>query len=149
MSRFFGMVIFSFYSCSALAVLGETSSSVETLKTHFRVVTQSIKAQPLYTTQIVTSDNGTVITEDFNLKKQVFRVCSHGVSVPDLSLLLGNSYKTYEEAEPFQKSRGARSPRTIRGEDLVVDRFGHMGSVHMCAYRPSLLPDGLNIKDIK
>ena len=75
----------------------------------------------------------------------VFAVTWQGRRHPDLRPMLGRYADAYESAsQAAAKPRGRQPIGVIRGEDIVVEKFGHTRAVRGRAFAPSLLPKGVD-----
>jgi hypothetical protein len=132
---------------SLQASLGSLESSIkvdrEVLLGHERVTSKK-----KYTVHEI-SDTGRLVREYVLPTGVVFAVTWEGASQPDLPLLLGTYFKEYERsATQVQHHRRHRS-RTIRTENMVVVRSGHMRKVRGKAYLPKLIPEGMTPGELK
>ena len=79
----------------------------------------------------------------------VFGIAWSGISHPDLSVLLGNYKKEYEQAlQSNQTPRGKRHSH-VASANIVVQKWGHMRGMKGRAYVTSLLPKGVTVDEIK
>ena len=80
----------------------------------------------------------------------VFAVTWQGMRHPDLSPILGRYAGPYEAAceRDAAATRGHPYVGVVRGEDIVVEKFGHMRAVKGRAYVPSLLPSGVKTDEL-
>jgi hypothetical protein len=89
------------------------------------------------------------VREYLNASGTVFAVTWNGGQQPDLKVLLGGHFSDYEKAlGTSQRSAGRQSHFAVKGPDLVLERSGHMRSLHGRAYLPSLLPTGVTANAI-
>ncbi len=69
--------------------------------------------------------------------------------MPDLTLLLGDYFKTFKLETEQARLRGRRgSPVNIERADLIVRSNGRMRGFFGYAYVPGLVPAGVNIQDV-
>lgn len=79
----------------------------------------------------------------------VFGTAWSGISHPDLSVLLGNYKKEYEQAlQRNWTTRGKRHSH-VASANIVVQKWGHMRGMKGRAYVPSLMPAGVTVDEIK
>ena len=131
-------------SLSAEAHLGGPESSV---KADMRALGAQDKLilKKDYSIHVLSSAGNTV--KEFVLPNGiVFGISWQGRLQPDLSVLLGQYLKEYEQAVSKQKfkKRGAKSVRT---DNLVVERSGHPRDLRGVGYLPKLLPRGFSFED--
>ncbi len=133
---------------SALATLGEPASSIEQNRASLRSVHKSSATHGVYTIQEDISD-AAGIRQYISSSGVVFAVAWSGVSHPDLSSLLGTYFKEYSQALRSRPRTPGRRHVQIRGSRVVVEKWGHMRNLQGRAYVPGLLPDGVNLDEIR
>jgi hypothetical protein len=79
----------------------------------------------------------------------VFGIAWSGISHPDLSVLLGDYKKEYEQALQSNQSPKGRRHSHVASANIVVQKWGHMRGMKGRAYVPSLLPAGVTVDEIK
>jgi hypothetical protein len=103
----------------------------------------------LYTLHEVQLENGTSVREYATPKGLVFAVAWLGPVLPDLSVLLGDYFKTFKAATDQARLAGRRgAPVSIDGDGLVIRSNGRMRNFFGHAYAPDLIPAGVNINDV-
>jgi hypothetical protein len=91
----------------------------------------------------------------------VFAVTWRGMTQPDLSVLFGSYFNDYQNAlasmnqagvlgtpETRHIQRRGRAARVVRGQNIVVERSGHMRDVRGKAYVPRLMPRDVLPEDL-
>lgn len=126
----------------AQAALGGKSASVETDRQHLKArMSRSVAAG--FTTQDLTTDDGTVTREYISSAGTVFAVTWNGPMRPDLKQVFGAYY------DRFQAANANRGPgrRALRADllDFVVRSGGHSGDFWGFAYLPLETPAGFDL----
>lgn len=134
-------------SLDADAGLGEPADSVEKDATSLAAVRKSIKSQSSFTIHEVQSDSGTV-REYISEKGIVFAIAWEGMVHPDLAQLLASYAEEYNKALKTTAKKAGRRFLQVKGENVVVEKWGHMRRLQGRAYVPALLPAGMNSEDI-
>jgi len=149
----FGTIIFicilSFFSNSALAVLGEDSSRVEQDRASMsaKSLTKTVKTN--FNVHEILND-GVRIREYEDSKGKIFAITWQAVTHPDLSNLLGKYLGEYQNAvinKPKQK--GQRRFGSFKSNNLIVEKSGVLGKSRGRAYLPAALPKGVDINEIE
>ena len=143
----FFFLLFIFPSL-AFSTLGENSRNIEKVQKTFSTKTHTIKTHGLFTVHELTRE-GLTLREYSSLDGVVFGVTWNGLAHPDLDMLLGSHLSDYHRALKSTSQINRRKFSTINGNDIIVEKAGHMRSVHGRAYIPSLLPSGMNPDEIK
>jgi hypothetical protein len=132
----------------AMATLGELSESVDTDRKAFSAVQRAPITRQGYTIhEFQTGSN--VVREYISPSGVVFAVAWNGLSQPDLTTLLGSYLGEYQEAlRQMPRERGKRQFK-VKTNGIIVEKWGHMRSVHGRAYIPALIPSGVCIDEIK
>jgi Protein of unknown function (DUF2844) len=91
---------------------------------------------------------GTQVIEYVNKSNNVFAITWQGVTVPNLSVLLGSNFSKYQQALGQQPQRHGRRFVTIKNSDLIVYSGGHMRDYHGRAIVPDLVPAGVNAETL-
>lgn len=114
-----------------------------------QLATQPAPSSGLYTVHETPLDTGTTVREYATPAGVVFAVAWRGPVLPDLSILLGQHFQTFNrETEQARQAARRGSPVNIGRDDLVVRSFGRMRNFFGHAYVPSLVPAGVNINDV-
>ncbi len=139
---------------AALAVLGQgpggdlPTSSVTPALVH-RLAAAPLAQAQAYTTQAFTYENGTRVVEYISSTGQVFALSWRGPVLPDLSVMLGDYFKTFQTQTQQMRLQGRRgSAVNIERDGLVISSHGRMRNFSGFAYAPALIPPGVNIKDV-
>ena len=102
-----------------------------------------------FSAQEVQFENGTTVTEFQSSNGTVFAIRWSGPVLPDLSYFLGKAFNTFkQENDRVRKAGSHSSPVNMKLDSLVVNSSGRMKSFVGHAYVPSLVPSGVNIKEI-
>ncbi len=149
MIRIFGLLILPLFAASeSFAALGER---VETLAADQKALSakrMNADVFKKYSVQELESDS-THIKEYVNNQGIIFAVSWVGLDHPDLSVLLGSYFKTFQnEARKQVRKHGVRHQK-LQAENLVVQKWGHMRNLQGRAYDPSLIPEGVTIDEIQ
>ena len=103
----------------------------------------------LYTLHEVQLETGTSVREYATLAGQVFAVSWRGPVLPDLSNLLGDYFNAFKLETDKARLAGRRgSPVTVERDGLIISSKGRMRNFFGYAYAPTLIPTGVNIKDV-
>jgi len=128
------------------AALGEQESSIETdqlrMKSSF-----TKRVNQLYTVHELVAPYGTTVMEYSTHNGLVFAVSWHGPHQPELRQLLGSYFNLYKNAP--RSSTSSRNQASVNLPNLVVLSAGHMRAFSGIAYDPKLLPNNLNLDEIK
>lgn len=141
-------VLLLFFADSAWATLGEPVSSLESNRTALKSIHKSTSTHGAYTIQEDTSD-GTIIRQYISSSGVVFAIAWNGVSHPDLANLLGNYDDDYRQVLRSTPRKPGKRHVQLRGNRVVVEKWGHMRNLQGRAYAPVLLPSGVNIDEIR
>ncbi|HEY8101065.1 MAG TPA: DUF2844 domain-containing protein [Burkholderiaceae bacterium] len=136
------------YASSAWAVLGGAPAH---LTTDQRSVTAMMHAAGaatigIYTQIDTTLPSGTLVRE-YVSNGTVFAVAWKGPFLPDLKTLLGPHFDAMT-TEAAKTTKAGHSQLTVNHPDLVIQSGGHMRAFEGRAWIPSLLPSGMDTKDI-
>jgi hypothetical protein len=132
----------------ALATLGEKATSIAKDRKALSAVKRGTTAYEKYSVQEMASDASTV-REYVNADGIVFAVAWNGMSHPNLTSLLGSYANDYSAAKRQQPRKHGQKRSMVQGEKVVVETGGHMRDLRGRAYLPSLLPEGVNLYEIK
>ncbi len=132
----------------AMATLGESANSVMSDRKAFSAVQRASITRKGYTIQEFESE-ANFVREYISPSGVVFAVAWNGLSHPDLTSLLGSYVGEYQQAlRQTPLERGKRHFQ-IKANSVIVEKWGHMRSVHGRAYIPALIPSGVSIDEIK
>ena len=130
------------------AVLGESADSVTADQKALAAMRSETTIRANYSIQQVKSDAVT-IREYISLSGIVFAVAWSGLVNPDLTQLLGSYADEYREAQrQMPRTHGKRNQRVTTSR-VVVETWGHMRHLQGRAYVPALVPQGVEIDEIK
>jgi hypothetical protein len=109
----------------------------------------SVARAPQYTVHELKSEDGSRVRQYVAGNGQIFAVSWHTLYKPDMSSMLGNSFPTYSSAARIAARNGGIQRQFLhQGGDLVMQNSGRLNVYSGFAYRPSLLPRGLNLQTI-
>jgi hypothetical protein len=132
----------------AIAALGECADSVISDRKAFSAVQRAPITRKGYTIQEFQS-GANVVREYISPSGVVFAVAWSGLSHPDLTTLLGSYLEEYQEAlRQTPRERGKRQFK-VKANGVIVEKWGHMRSVHGRAYIPALIPPGVSLDEIR
>jgi len=129
------------------ATLGEKADSVARDRHALSAVRKATTSYSNYTVQEVASD-ATTVREYLNLEGVVFAVAWQGRLHPDLTTLLGSYASEFQNAMQKQARRHGQRGLSVSSDKVVVETWGHMGSLQGRAYLPALLPEGVSADEI-
>ncbi|WP_413289396.1 DUF2844 domain-containing protein [Bdellovibrio sp. HCB337] len=93
--------------------------------------------------------NGNTVKEFSSSEGVVFAVSWRGISKPDLNALFGSYFNEYTEAfDKVPKQYGVKS-LSMKTTQMVIRRGGRMRDQSGFVYVPSLVPEGVNVEDLK
>lgn len=132
----------------AHGTLGETAASVTRDQRALAAVARSTTTGAAYTVQEMTSASSTV-REYLSPSGVVFAVAWNGLVRPDLSVLLGSYNQEYKDALNIQQRRHGKRQAEVKTGRIVVETWGHMRDLQGRAYLPALVPEGVNLYEIR
>ncbi len=133
---------------AAQAALGEPAASVENDAYALSAVSRGVTANGRYSVHALESGGGT-IREFAAPGGRVFAVAWSGMAHPDLHPLLGSYAAEYDAAlQRTPRTPGRRYSR-VKGERIVVEKWGHMRDLHGRAWIPSLVPSSVKLDEIR
>jgi Protein of unknown function (DUF2844) len=130
----------------AHAVLGDNAGSVLTDQTRLKGTLRSVD-RGAYVMHEITTSTGAV-REFVTPGGAVFGVAWEGQFPPDFQHLLGPYYQQANQAASPQ-TRPRRAPIVINTPGLVFQESGHTRNFHGVAYIPQLVPNGMQVSDIR
>ncbi len=139
----FLMLAFFAASRNARAVLGGPVDSVNKDAAAMKAQGSQVKAQCGYSVHEITSSSLT-LREYVSPGGTVFGIAWDGQLSPNLSYLLGSYYSQYHKARRQMPPAHGKKSLRVQANDVVVERWGHMRSMHGRAWVPSLLPTGIS-----
>ncbi|MGZ3697718.1 MAG: DUF2844 domain-containing protein [Bdellovibrionota bacterium] len=133
----------------AHASLGGPALSVEHDRNALRGQ-QKVLSRHGYSIHELTLPEGQTVREYVDASGTVFAVTWQGATQPDLSLLPGDHFQEFQNAQSAEPPPGPRRPSaTTRSGNLVVVRSGHMRDLRGKAYLETELPRNLRAKDLR
>jgi hypothetical protein len=132
----------------AHATLGEHADSAESDRKVLSAVRRTTTTHPGYTVQEFKSD-ANVVREYVSPSGVVFGIAWNGVSHPDLAPLLGSYADEYRQALRQTPRKPGRRSLQVKGDRVVVEKWGHMRNLQGRAYDPALIPSGVSVDEIK
>jgi hypothetical protein len=132
----------------AQATLGEAADSIARDSQALKAVKRATTTRYNYTVQEVVSD-ATEIREYLTLSGRVFAVAWNGLVHPDLTVLLGSYAKEFQDAKRQSPRKHGQRRLKVEAPRVVVETWGHMRNLRGRAYLPDLVPEGVNINDLK
>jgi len=130
----------------AHATLGEAPSVSSQVAT--KSMKTAVSSSQLYTVHEAQTGSGTV-REYANASGIVFGIAWSGTRSPDLKSLLGTYAQDYTDASKAQPRVPGRRSRSVQGDRVTVQRWGHFRNIGGRAFDPALIPDGVKIEDIQ
>jgi hypothetical protein len=132
----------------AWAGLGESEGVINGERMRMRAF-HLVERAPQYAVHELKSSDGSRVTQYVGVNGLIFAVSWHTLYKPDLSSMLGNSFSTYTRAARIAARNGGIQRQFLhQGDDLVMQNSGRLNVYSGFAYRPSLLPRGLNPQTI-
>lgn len=93
-----------------------------------------------YTTNVVPTADGGKITEYVSRQGVVFGISWRTPMMPNMKLVLGNYFPSFEQSAAASRGNGRRGPLHIQRADLVLQSVGQLGDFRGRAFVPGLLP---------
>ena len=148
MAQFIGIVLAILgASPAAHATLGELEYSVNSDVKAFASSQKVTRAERF---SVHTLSGGPSTVKEFvSPDGMVFAVSWRGMKPPDLSVLFGKYFKEYDERFKNRARRQRRGSSYTVTSQIVVMTGGHMGDLRGLAIVPSLLPPGVEAKDLQ
>lgn len=132
----------------AWAGLGEPQSSIDGDGTRMHA-RHSVVGQNQYAVHELTKADGSRVRQFVARNGRVFAVSWNTLAKPDLSVVLGGAFPSYQgAAHAAARQGGIQRQLRHEGSDLVVQSSGHLHVYQGYAYRPSLLPQGLTLQTL-
>ena len=133
---------------NAGATLGQPADSLAADQKALSARRNAATVRNGYTIQEVESDAAKV-REFISPSGIVFAIAWDGIVQPDLVQLLGSYFEEYRDAQQKNPGMPGRRSLQVKTNRVVVEKWGHMRSVHGRAYVPALIPSGVNIHEIR
>jgi hypothetical protein len=134
----------------AYASLGDDAATARNDLTKMRGVLRTINNEAYSVHEIVAS-NGVTVREYASSAGKIFAVAWQGQFFPDLQQLLGRYFDQFSQESKTRNNNTTRirGPIMIQQPGLVVQSDGHMRAYSGRAYIPDMVPQGMNIEEIK
>ncbi|QSV45306.1 DUF2844 domain-containing protein [Geobacter benzoatilyticus] len=136
------------FTSRAEAALGERATPVSAARKASAASQTTTAASSGYTVQEIKT-GATNVREYITPSGIVFAVTWKGVSHPDLTPILGSYTSGYRQALGQAKRMRGQRRSMVSSDKVVVEKWGHMRNLQGKAYVPSLIPNGVNIDEIK
>ena len=133
---------------SGNATLGGSVDSIESDRKVLSAVRGGVAVQNDYTVQEI-DYGGTAVREYASSSGVVFAIAWNGIRSPDLTTLLGSYADEYQKALQGTPHRPGVRHSSVKGDDVVVERWGQVRNLQGRAYAPALIPTGVSIDEIK
>lgn len=132
----------------AQATLGEGPESIAEDCNALSALKRGTFSRTNYTVQEFTTD-ATAVREYLTPAGVVFAVAWKGLVPPDLTTLLGSYADEFRDAQRKTPRKHGQKQLRIKADRVVVETWGHMRNLQGRAYLPALLPEGVNVHEIK
>ncbi len=132
----------------ALAALGESADSIASDRKSLSAERGAAITRDGYTIQTIRSE-ATTVREYISSAGVVFGIAWNGMSHPDLTQLLGAYFREFQDALRQTPHKPGRRHLQVKSNHIVVEKWGHMRNLQGRAYVPSLIPQGVNVDEIK
>ena len=136
------------FAIPALAALGGDVSSVETDRAHMKAAVKQTQVDG-YDIHEISAPGGTVVKEYVSPAGKVFAVSWHGPFVPDMQQILGTYFQQFTTAWQARPKHYGHAPLNIQQPGLVVQSGGHMRAYWGRAFVPDMVPQGVQLNEIK
>jgi len=138
----------------AAAVLGGDLNSIDADQKQMKASKRVVQANDSkYTVHEITTPYGTVVREYVSSDGKVFGVAWRGPFLPNFQQILGASYQQFaqatQQAEAAYPRHSRNAPLAIEQPDLVVHSGGHTRAYSGQAYLPALIPQGVDVKEVR
>src|SRR6516164_1092609 len=131
----------------AWASLGDNLTSVQNDQAHLKGSLRSVATQH-YVKHEIQVPTGQVVREFVSPEGTVFGVAWEGPSPPDLQQVLGSYFDTMKQAVAAQQRHG-HGPVSIETSGFVFQQGGHARNFHGRAYVPAMVPQGVDVTEIR
>ena len=132
----------------AFATLGERADSIANDSHALSAAAPTTVTRAKYSMQELKAET-TTVREYLTPEGVVFAVAWNGLVHPDLRVLLGCYDEEYRGALAQQQRLQGRRQKHVRSQRLVVETWGHMRNLQGRAYLPELVPEGVNLYEIR
>lgn len=132
----------------AQAALGEHADPDSSFRKSFKATRILTERHLNYTVQELQSETMTLrkYVSDGGI---VFGMTWEGLTHPDLTPLLGRYAPEHKQALHKAGRQPGRRYLKLETENIVVEKWGHIRKQRGKAYAPHLIPEGVDIDDIK
>ncbi len=144
----FSLVLILLAGQQAQATLGESVNSVAADKKALSAVHSAIRTSSKYTMYEFQSETMT-IREYVSPSGVVFGIAWNGLTHPNLTPLLGAYASEHQKALSRVKRQPGHRHVTVKSNNVTVEKWGHMRNLQGRAYAPALVPQGVNVDEIK
>ena len=142
------LLLFTLSHPRAFAALGDRVEAVSSDEKALSAKRMNADVFKKYSTQDLESDS-TKIKEYIDNNGVVFAVTWNGLDHPDLSVVLGSYFKSYQAEEKKHARKHGERHQKVSAETVVVQKWGKMRNFKGRAYDPSLIPAGVTLDEIK
>jgi hypothetical protein len=132
----------------ALAGLGGSADSVESDRRMLSAARGVTTIHKSYSVQEI-HYGGTAVREYVSPDGIVFAIVWNGIRHPDLTALLGSYAGSYRKALQKTPSQPGAGHVLLKADGVVVEKWGHVRSLHGRAYAPDLIPPGVALDEIR
>jgi len=132
----------------AQAALGESIDSVAKDRKALSAVQRATTARNGYSVQELKSE-ANIVREFVSPSGVVFAIAWNGLSHPDLASLLGTYVGEYQQSLRHTSRQKGKRYSQVKATNVIVEKWGHMRNMQGRAYIPGLIPNGVNIDEIK
>jgi hypothetical protein len=130
------------------ATLGESANSITVNKKSLLAVRSTTRTSSNYTVHEFQSETITV-REYVSPSGIVFGIAWNGLTHPDLTPLLGSYASEHKKSLSHVKRQPGRRYVKVKSANVIVEKWGHMRNLQGRAYAPELIPQGVNVDEIK
>lgn len=131
----------------AWASLGDNVTTVQSDKAHMKGSLRSVATQN-YVKHEIQMPTGQIVREFVSSDGTVFAVAWEGPFQPDLQQVLGSYFEAMKQAVSFQQRHG-HGPVSIENSGFVFQSGGHARNFHGRAYLPAMVPQGVDVTEIR
>lgn len=136
----------------ASAALGGNVTSVEVDRQQMKA-TRAVQIKGKYSVHEITTAYGSVVREYVSPDGKVFGVAWRGPFLPNFQQLLGDSYgkfaQTAQDTRSTNPRRSRNAPLTVEQPELIMHSGGHTRAYVGQAYIPGMVPQGVDVQEIR
>jgi hypothetical protein len=136
-------LIFIALSANCFAALGSDVNVIESEHSKLGSSPVQVTNTDKYSVHTMVSPMNTV-NEYANNAGKVFAVTWRGNNPPDMTVILGQHLKEFQAQRKATPKSHGRQPFKLKTKNIIVRHWGHMRDLHGIAYRPDLVPVGVN-----